>query len=1018
MRSALLAIVVIQSLLINSGEANQVRVAAAPAVEARYTIGSWVPDTLGNQRARVKVTATADAVRVHLPWRRRDQDPDKKNIIVMDAGTNTAVTNVTRVSITREAGDIVFQPITVPGDYYIYYLPIAGNVKSNYPKITYPAPEKTADDLWLSRNQLATPALAQKKWPTLPQAEFIEFQAVDELNNMYPMEVIATAAETRALLAAHPASTYLVFPEDRAYSIRMTDDLPQRWILKGATTTFAGAAARGEFYAFQAGVYAARRPISDIDVQFSGLKSASGQVLVPDSGLKSFNQGGVDSFGRPFVHELPVAQGKVQAMWFGVQVPEGAAPGPYTGVVTITPQGQAPTSIRISLTVSANVINDSGDNNPSSMSRLRWLDSTLAEDDEIVKPYEPMTLEGSTIGVLGRRVTIGSNGLPDNIQSLFSMEMTGLTAARREILAAPMRFVVESRDPAYGSWLNGPTSFSKRAAGAVAWQTASSAGDLGVTTRAQMEFDGNIEFSIRLTARNRVALDDVHLDIPIVKDVAKYMLGLGVKGGLRPAALDWKWDVKNNQDGAWLGDVNAGLQFSLKDEKYVRPLNTNFYTLKPLVMPTSWANDGKGGCRLLEENDAFMVRCYTGARTIDLGDRPLYFNFRLMVTPFKPIDPVAQFNTRYFHAYKPVDEVVASGGNTVNIHHANEINPFINYPFLRPAEMKAYVDEAHAKGLKVKIYYTVRELTNHAPELYALLSLGHEVLAPGPGGGYSFLQEHVGSDYIAGWFVPALQDVALVNSGVSRWHNFYVEGLNWLVKNVNIDGLYIDDVAFDRFTMKRVRKVLERGRPKAMIDLHSANQFNVRDGFANSANLYMEHFPFLDRLWFGEYFDYNAPPDFWMTEMAGIPFGLMSEMLQDGGNAWRGMIYGMTARMPRVDMRPMWKAWDDFGIADSKMIGYWVPHSPVKTSDPNVLATVYQREGKTMVALASWAKDPVTVTLTIDWRALGLNPATARVTAPAIQDFQPAMAIKPGDGIMLAPGKGWLLIISNQSPSS
>ena len=48
--------------------------------------------------------------------------------------------------------------------------------------------------------------------------------------------------------------------------------------------------------------------------------------------------------------------------------------------------------------------------------------------------------------------------------------------------------------------------------------------------------------------------------------------------------------------------------------------------------------------------------------------------------------------------------------------------------------MKQYVDESHAKGYKVKIYYTVRELTNHAPELFALKSLGHEIFSPGKGG--------------------------------------------------------------------------------------------------------------------------------------------------------------------------------------------------------------------------------------------------------------------------------------------
>jgi hypothetical protein len=101
--------------------------------------------------------------------------------------------------------------------------------------------------------------------------------------------------------------------------------------------------------------------------------------------------------------------------------------------------------------------------------------------------------------------------------------------------------------------------------------------------------------------------------------------------------------------------------------------------------------------------------------------------------------------------------------------------------------MKAYVDSAHARQMRVKIYYTVRELTNHAPELFALRSLGDEVLSHGPGGGFSWLQEHLGNDYIAAWHVPEIKDAAVINSGVSRWHNFYVEGLNWLVKNRRLD---------------------------------------------------------------------------------------------------------------------------------------------------------------------------------------------------------------------------------------
>ena len=41
--------------------------------------------------------------------------------------------------------------------------------------------------------------------------------------------------------------------------------------------------------------------------------------------------------------------------------------------------------------------------------------------------------------------------------------------------------------------------------------------------------------------------------------------------------------------------------------------------------------------------------------------------------------------------------------------------------------------EAHAKGAKVKLYYTVRELSTSAPEIWALRSLGGEVLVPSRG---------------------------------------------------------------------------------------------------------------------------------------------------------------------------------------------------------------------------------------------------------------------------------------------
>ncbi|HET7042361.1 MAG TPA: glycoside hydrolase domain-containing protein, partial [Gemmatimonadales bacterium] len=673
-------------------------------------------------------------------------------------------------------------------------------------------------------------------------------------------------------------------------------------------------------------------------------------------------------------------------------------------------------TVPVSFTVRDSTITDHGDDEPWRLSRLRWLNSTLALDSTVVPPYTPVTVRGLHLEILGRGVDLAAGGFPAQITSRFAPGMTAMATAPRPMLRSPVRLEVLDTAGRALRWTSTPPTMTRTLPGIAVWTAMNRAGPVTAAVQGTLEFDGTMNYTVAVTTRDSVAVKDIALLLPFRPDVAKYWMGLGRQGSQVPATFDWQWDVHKNQDAVWVGDVNAGAQLTLFDDRYDRPLNTNFYQLKPLVMPRSWQNSGAGGCHASATGAgaaaAYTLRCFGGARTLVPGDT-LWFDFRLLLTPFHVIDPKEHFTDRFFHAYQPIPEIQAAGANVVNVHHATAINPYINYPFFRPLQMRAYADSAHAAGMHFKIYYTVRELTNRAPEFWALRSLGHEVFAGGPGGGHSWLQEHVGSDYITGWVVPELRDIALVTSGISRWHNHYVEGLDWLVKHEQIDGLYLDDVAFDRTTMQRIRRVLARGRPSPMIDLHSANQYDPNDGFASSANLYLEHFPYLDRLWFGEYFKYDSTSsDYWLVEMSGIPFGLMGEMLQDGGNPWRGMVYGMTARLPWAgDPRPLWQAWDQFGITDAQMHGYWDPASPVKTGRSDVLATAYVKRGKVMVAVASWATDTVPLHLQVNWRALGIDPAHASLWAPAIDRFQESRTFRPGEAIPVAPGKGWLLTI-------
>lgn len=985
---------------------------ALAAESIPYRVGKW-PEKWGNHRAVVRVNRAADAVWAHVPWRRRDAQPEKKAVAVVDAATGNPVANVVAVRVTRECGDIVFQPATAPGRYFVYYMPSKLTGSRYFPQGVYEPAKETADAAWRSRVGLAEKTPDDGGWRKLPPADVIALEAIGEHDKFTPMEQAATSEQLERLLSDHPQAGYLLFPEDRRHPIRMKDHLPRRWVQAGPRGSFEGRASRGEFYAWQIGVFAARRAIEDVDVVPGDLRPRRGTARpIPASAVRCFNTGGVDCHGLPLRKRFAVEEGKVRGLWFGVQIPADAQPGRYEGTIRIGPKGEPAQPIAVRLEVDREVLEDAGDGQPWRHSRLRWLDSTIALDDQPVAPFTPIAVEGKTVACLGRDLTLDPTGLPKGIRSYFAPEVTHLVEQGRELLAGAIRFLVERPDGTKAAFTGKQVEFVKRRAGMVAWQSTSRLGHMELRCDGQMEFDGHVTYHLRLTADRATEVKDLRLEIPLRRDVARYMMGMGRPGGLRLAEHRWQWDREKHQDSIWIGEVNAGLRCRLFGENYRRPLVNIHYRHQPLNLPPAWHNEGRGGCSIGQEgSDRVVLRATSGPRTVRPG-QTLHFNFSLLITPLKPLDTDGHWARRYYHAYHPPDRVVEAGANVVNIHHGNELNPYINYPFLRPEKMKQYVDEAHANGLKVKIYYTVRELSNHAAEFWALRSLGEEVLAPGPGGGHTWLQEHLDPPYVPAWCTPGVGDVAMVTTGTSRWHNYYLEGLDWLVRNVGIDGLYIDDVAYDRTVMQRVRKILDRRRPGSLIDLHSWNHFNQRAGFACCLNLYMENLPYIDRVWIGEARNYDTPPDYWLVEISGIPFGVMGEMLQGGGNPWRGMIYGMTARLPYMaDPRPIWKLWDEFGMQRSRMIGYWVPGCPVKTDRDSVLATVYRKPKKVLVSLASWAGQKVDCRLAIDFSALGLEASKARLRAPAVPKFQQPATFRPGDPIPIEPGRGWLLIL-------
>jgi hypothetical protein len=981
-----------------------------------FEAGNWTPDLVagtkgeswGNHRAVVEVDDAASLapganVRVTIPWRRHDPNPATKALVVADAATGQLVPNAIALRIDNVSGDVVFQPNPGSSRYFIYYLPWE-TTGGSYPKVTYLRSVIEPEPEWADRAR-------KVNLDGLARARTTKIQSVNAFHSFFPMEVIAAPDETARFMQGAP-NGWRVVPEHRDYPVRMRRFLPKHWTDLGPVSTLESRVLRDEFFTFQVAVVAGSEALPDVRVSFEQFPAEWQKTLT------CFNCGGVDENGRAFTKTIAVKAGEVQPLWIGVMVPAGQPTGVVTGNVIVSTTTGDRQAVALKLDVDQAHARNHGFDEPELMSRLAWINSTAGTDpDFIIQPFTPVVIGGANrkeLSILGRSVALGASGMPDRIMSYFTPEMTTMAKTPEAVLAKPIALQVRVAGQVEVMRAQ-PFQVKQEARGRATWTAESRSARFRMAVNGALEYDGMLDYRIELEALKDVNVDDIVMPVAWVPAAAEYMLGLGRKGGLRPERVDWTWKVENHQEGVWLGGIHKGLQYVLRDDNYERPLNTNFYLSKPLNLPPSWHNTGKGGIRIETTPSAVTATNYSGARQVTAGTK-LHFNVRFLITPFKPIDTKTHFNTRFVHKYVTVDEVKASGGTVVNIHHANEINPYINYPFFALDKQTAYIEEAHAKGIKVKLYNTIRELTYRAHELFALRSLGDEIMNDGEGGGHSWMQEHLEDHYHSAWHAYTVDDAAMLDKGTSRWTNYYIEGLSWLAENQKIDGLYLDDIAFSRETVRRMISVLAAKRDPVVIDLHSANQFNKNDGFINSGMLYMEHFPYMSRLWFGEYFDYKQAADYWMTEVSGLPFGLMGEMLQDGGHPYRGMLYGMTSRLyGKTDPRPVWAMMNDFGIAGSRMRGYWLKDTPVRTGNPSLLATTYLRDGSALVAIGSWSERDERVSLAMDLKAMGLS-GNVRVYAPAVAGLQAFAEVDPAAVVVPANQGRFLRVDRLQRP--
>ncbi|HET6408253.1 MAG TPA: glycoside hydrolase domain-containing protein, partial [Chthoniobacteraceae bacterium] len=799
----------------------------------------------GSHRALVHVDSAAEVARVLIPWRRRDFEPERKAVVVVALKDGKPVARAAPLHVTAESGEVVFTPSAGPGDYAVHYLPvkITGGA---FPKSQYPAHDPK-DMVWAAAVKNAT------------QGRVTGWEAITAQDAFTEMEIIATSAETETVHKRFASEPFATFVEDREHAIRMFDHLPYRWTQPREVVL---KAQPGEHCVFQLAVWAHRSDVSNAVLESAGL-TLGATDRIEGKAFTCYNTQGVDWNGKPLSLTVNVPAGHVQPLWCGVTVPRDAKPGRYSGEAIVGGGTNARVRVPLTLEVAGEVLADRGVSSPQSLAKLQWLNSTAGISNEPTRGYTPVDVKGRVLKVLGREVELGEDGLPQRITSFFNPAVTKIGTSRLELLAKPMRFVSLETDDRTTVPTDGQLKFVEQTPGRVAWATTLAGGE--VKFHGSLEFDGSLHYRVEVTGNRSVK--DFRLEIPRTSESTPLIVGMGREAGVSKD-FEWKWDVANkNQDSVWIGAVNGGLRLQLRGENYERPGVNIHYKRRPLNAPPAWWNENRGGVKFVAgtTDQSALITAFSGPR--ELTKEPLHFDFDLLVTPFHPLQTKEQWKDRYYHTGGvPADvagylEKARKGGATVvNVHQGNSLNPYINYPFLTSDRLRAFADAAHERGLRSKYYYTVRELSNWAPELFAFRSMGNEILLRGKGGGHPWLEEHLGGDYWQAWYEPGARDVSLLTAPMSRLHNFYLEGLRWLVENAGCDGIYLDDIAYDRAIMLRARRVLDQYCPRpALIDLHSWNEFHSGGAFAQCVNLFMDSLPFVDRLWFGEGHHYTGP---------------------------------------------------------------------------------------------------------------------------------------------------------------
>lgn len=732
-------------------------------------------------------------------------------------------------------------------------------------------------------------------------------------------------------------------------------DLKDTGVLEGRTEAqrLVFYPSRYEFFVIQLVVFSRFRE-KGVAVSVNPLLSEKG--VLQDAAV-CFNTAGKSPNGKAVIKSLDIEPYRLKPVFIGFDLLK-AEPSQYKTAVNIGGK-----SVEIVLNVTDEPVFDCGADTPENLTRLKWLLSDTALDGKTAPPFEPITIEKNEIGFTGKKVKINHEGLIENSLSYFD-ESNTIGAGVTPLFYRPMEIDVAGQKFKYSKL---KITGGNRAA-AIFAEGKSEA--LKAETRAEISYEGLFDHTVRLTAERDIILENLALNIYF--SASSLNSGLGKAGG----AFDnirYKWQEQDCRDTVYIGDVNCGAVVKFKGEGNLFPAR-------------SWDNHGKGYIQNIKTEEGSALSAVCGKTVLPKGGE-VTLRFEILLTPFKAVDYKSHFSVksavRNPALKKKIDQLELFSESAVNrviVAEGNKENPHAGYPFNTVRELKTLVKDAHNRDLEVVAEYSPKVLPEAAPEYYAFRDTSEMILKDGK------------------LPVPGTAGKLKTEAGAG---NFYVEGNRYLLEKLNHDGV-ITDGGISKAALERIKKVYE--------DKASPVTLAVNDGALGAAEL----LPFADRL---SVSTSSCEPDYILTELSGLVYGLTAEIMTGNVNPHLAMLFGLNSvygnkgELGDRAALSVCELWDKFGIKDAKFFGYWDKRNPVTADKREIYVSVYIKDGDLLASVYNASEKTVRFDLGINPK-LGYTSKGKKIVRPAVLGLGVRKKINFNKPFTLRGKKGMFILVS------